>query len=450
MPYVPASSGSQRILDTHAGTGTCTPSCATLTDGTPEYVKATGTAVPADATAVVLSATVTTPSAGGSLSIWPQGQLGSANTSLNYLSGMTTTGTVLTSLGGGTIGTELHGATADLALDVQGYYLAAPVTTTYTYNGDNQLTDTTTSSATTNPHYTYDPHTGLAQRINDHTSDYIYGPDGALLETTADTANAPGTVTNYYLTDTLTSVRAQISTDGTLNTTNTYTPWGTGGPAYAGGYTDPTTGYNYLLNRYQDPTTGQFATVDPLVGLTAQPYGYADGNPTGETDPTGLSCSLNPFSGDNCIGAAFVAVGGVVDNTLGWAADHPVQAVGIGLGAVSLATGVGELAGATLVLGDLVIGPTALGVVSFGTGVVGTVLDAKDCHNEGGAACAGLALSLPGAISGIGGLLPAGLLPESLLSLLDYIGFGTGALGFGWDTGAILFGTDASSSEGCR
>lgn len=363
VPYAPTSSGSQRVLDTHAGTGTCTPSCATLTDGTPEYVKVTGTAVPADASAVVLSATIATPSATGSLSVWPQGQLGSNNTGPNYLGGLTNTSTVLTSLGNGWIGTELHGANADLTLDVDGYYLAAPITTSYTYNGDNQLTDTTTSSATTNPHYTYDPHTGLAQRINDHTTDYIYGPDGALLETTADTTNAPTTVTSYYLTDPLTSVRAQIAANGAINTAYTYTPWGTGGPAYAGGNTDTTTGLNYLLNRYQDPSTGQFTTVDPLINTTGQAYNYASGDPVDLTDPAGL-CDWDP----SCLGDALNAVSSFVQHNSTTIVQTAVVAVGVGAASACIIGTLGICTGAVATLAVSSAIGAADGAAYYGVG----------------------------------------------------------------------------------
>lgn len=47
-------------------------------------------------------------------------------------------------------------------------------------------------------------------------------------------------------------------------------------------------GLIYLLYRYLDPAVGQFISVDPLVGSTLDPYGYADGNPLQVTDPLGL------------------------------------------------------------------------------------------------------------------------------------------------------------------
>jgi RHS repeat-associated protein len=40
--------------------------------------------------------------------------------------------------------------------------------------------------------------------------------------------------------------------------------------------------------RYYDPSTGQFLTVDPLVAMTATPYGYAGNNPINRMDRSGL------------------------------------------------------------------------------------------------------------------------------------------------------------------
>ena len=67
------------------------------------------------------------------------------------------------------------------------------------------------------------------------------------------------------------------------------TPFG-----YAGGYTDPT-GLVYLIGRYYDPGTGQFLNVDPLVGVTEQPYSYSADDPVDESDPSGLTAGhLSP------------------------------------------------------------------------------------------------------------------------------------------------------------
>jgi RHS repeat-associated protein len=49
-----------------------------------------------------------------------------------------------------------------------------------------------------------------------------------------------------------------------------------------------------VVHRYYDPASGQLVTVDPLVELTADPYGYAGEDPADESDPSGL-CGWNPL-----------------------------------------------------------------------------------------------------------------------------------------------------------
>ncbi|HRA33914.1 MAG TPA: RHS repeat-associated core domain-containing protein, partial [Acidimicrobiales bacterium] len=43
---------------------------------------------------------------------------------------------------------------------------------------------------------------------------------------------------------------------------------------------------------HYDPATGQFTSVDPIVAVTEEPYGYVGGNPANGADPTGYGCSL--------------------------------------------------------------------------------------------------------------------------------------------------------------
>jgi hypothetical protein len=54
--------------------------------------------------------------------------------------------------------------------------------------------------------------------------------------------------------------------------------------------------------------------------MTREPYGYAAGNPANNVDPLGL-CSANPFSSDNCIGAAVMTVGRAVETVVEAAPD---------------------------------------------------------------------------------------------------------------------------------
>jgi RHS repeat-associated protein len=106
-------------------------------------------------------------------------------------------------------------------------------------------------------------------------------------------------------------VRALTDASGALSGTNTYDTYGnrthhTGTAdsaiGYTGNLTDPTTGLLYLRARDYDPTTGQFLTVDPAIDATHNQYGYANGDPIRNIDPSGLdSCgdtsSISSFFG---------------------------------------------------------------------------------------------------------------------------------------------------------
>jgi len=142
--------------------------------------------------------------------------------------------------------------------------------------------------------------------LMDSVNAYIYGP----ARTPGEQVNlSTGNVT-YLVADRLGSVRGTVSSSGALTASTSYDAWGnptapgglTGSTpvGYAGAYTDPT-GLIYLMHRYYDPGTGQFISLDPAIGLTHEPYGYAGGNPVNATDPTGLG---NIAVGVHCKGVA--------------------------------------------------------------------------------------------------------------------------------------------------
>ena len=166
----------------------------------------------------------------------------------------------------------------------------AATTATYAYNGDGlRMAKTIASSA---EQYTWDTTTAVPQILVDGTTNYIYGPDGHLLEQITSAGTAA-----YIVTDAVGSVRAIFNSGGTSTyaydsygnliakdqTGTATTPFG-----YAGAYTDTESGLLYLTHRYYDPTTGQFLTVDPLVAQTGEPYGYTNDNPVNKSDPAGL------------------------------------------------------------------------------------------------------------------------------------------------------------------
>ncbi len=169
---------------------------------------------------------------------------------------------------------------------------------TYSYDADD-LRTTKTSNANDTIDFTWDRSGGLplllAQHDNAGTTYLIYGPDGQPIEQIN-----PGNTVTWYHHDQLGSTRQTTNNAGTTTGTSTYRPYGapagtTAPPAsstpvlgYAGQYTDPETGYQYLRARYYDSKTAQFLNRDPLVRITGQPYAYAGNNPLNYTDPLGL------------------------------------------------------------------------------------------------------------------------------------------------------------------
>jgi RHS repeat-associated protein len=106
-----------------------------------------------------------------------------------------------------------------------------------------------------------------------------------------------GSTPQYYLQDQLGSTRGLTDSTGAIVATYSYDAYGavtgSSGTAgtpfqYAGQYTDGESGLQYLRARYYDPQTAQFVSVDPLVALTQQPYGYAGQSPMNLGDPSGL------------------------------------------------------------------------------------------------------------------------------------------------------------------
>jgi RHS repeat-associated protein len=66
------------------------------------------------------------------------------------------------------------------------------------------------------------------------------------------------------------------------------------------GQIEDATGLTYLNNRYYDPTTARFISVDPLVDVTRDAYGYAGNNPISYSDPTGLEKGANGEARARC------------------------------------------------------------------------------------------------------------------------------------------------------
>jgi RHS repeat-associated protein len=163
---------------------------------------------------------------------------------------------------------------------------------TYAYNGDGLRMSMTVG--TTSQQFAWDTQTGTPRILVDGTDNFIYGPDGFVLEQEDDSSTGNPL---FFTHDELGSTRELINGSGTVVKQLSYYPYGLpeGIPGtnpmtpigFAGAFTDPETGYLYLVNRYYDPGTDQFLTVDPDVGATYEPYEYATDDPVSLADPSG-------------------------------------------------------------------------------------------------------------------------------------------------------------------
>ena len=195
-------------------------------------------------------------------------------------------------------------AATDLTIDVIGYFTAPTRTYRYTYDttglrASKSLDDEGVTGQGWSKEFTWDTSGGLPLLLAEHrgsqTSYVVYGPQGTPIYQVTATGDVM-----YFHQDHLGSIRLVTNANGTTKGTLTYNAYGkiktnTIGwlqeqplLGYNSQYHDPETGYIYLRARHYDPTTSQFTTVDPLLPLTEEPYGYAGGDPANHWDPWGL------------------------------------------------------------------------------------------------------------------------------------------------------------------
>ncbi|HVF14431.1 MAG TPA: RHS repeat-associated core domain-containing protein [Acidimicrobiales bacterium] len=197
--------------------------------------------------------------------------------------------------------------------------LVAAPSATYTYNGEGLRTAKTVSGTTTA--FTWNVAEGLplvlAETSEGATTSYVYGPGGRPLQQVGPTGEV-----RFHHHDQRASTRALTDSSGEVTSTFTYDSYGRSTAAtgttstplgFAGEYTDAETGFLYLRARYYDPATGQFITRDPLEIVSRSAYGYVEGDPLNEVDPSGL---WPHFVIAGAIGAVVGAVSGGVQHVV--------------------------------------------------------------------------------------------------------------------------------------
>jgi RHS repeat-associated protein len=118
-------------------------------------------------------------------------------------------------------------------------------------------------------------------------------------------AEAVNGAISYLPSDGLGSVTVALSSTGTVQAAQLYSPYGavrcSSGTmptdyGYTGQRSDAATGLDYYGARYYDPAAAQFGSADTVAdGLNR--YGYVGGNPTTATDPSGHSQYLGGDDG---------------------------------------------------------------------------------------------------------------------------------------------------------
>jgi len=129
----------------------------------------------------------------------------------------------------------------------------------FQYNGLGDRLSQTVNGVTT--YYALDQAAPLTQVLSDGTNDYLYGLDRI--------AQVNGSVTEYFLTDALGSVRQLADNTGAVTLAKSYQPFGdalttTGNGASIYGFTgeQQSQGLVYLRSRYYSSAQGRFLTRD--------------------------------------------------------------------------------------------------------------------------------------------------------------------------------------------
>ncbi len=177
-------------------------------------------------------------------------------------------------------------------------------TYTYTYNGLGDRVSQTVGGVTT--HYTLDLNAGLTQVLADGTNTYLYGNERIAQYD----AGGP----EYFLGDTLGSVRQLVDGTGAITLTKSYEPFGevltiegTGTSVYGfdAEWVDPT-GLVYLRARYYASAMGRFVSHDKWNGNSEIPMSFNSwiftyDNPILNIDPSGNKpCDFFPPGMGGC------------------------------------------------------------------------------------------------------------------------------------------------------
>jgi RHS repeat-associated protein len=204
---------------------------------------------------------------------------------------------------------------------------------TLAYDGSGLLASKASGLAT--QYLTWDLTAPQPLLLDDDQNSYVYGPSGLPI-TQISSEETP----TYLHHDQLGSTRMLTDSSGEMVGTSSFSSYGTlegsTGTAttpmgFAGQYTDPESGLQYLRARFYDPATAQFMTKDPLAAVLRTAYGYASQSPLHYLDPSGMACvgvghsgpvSFPTFDPGDCIDDAVDGAGDAAGSALNFGADN--------------------------------------------------------------------------------------------------------------------------------
>jgi RHS repeat-associated protein len=190
--------------------------------------------------------------------------------------------------------------------------LDGPITESlYVYNGLGNRLQQTVNGVTTN--YTLDIAGSLSQVLEDGMHTYLYG-NGRIAQKEVSGAQ-------YYLDDSLGSVRQLVSTIGLVTLAQSYEPYGdvlnnvgniTLSYGFTGQWLDPS-GLIYSRARYYSSFNARYLSRDVMEGNYLQPqslirWNYVQENPINYSDPSGFT-RQGPDNFINCFDLAAVTHG---------------------------------------------------------------------------------------------------------------------------------------------
>jgi len=189
--------------------------------------------------------------------------------------------------------------------------------------------------------------------------------------------------------------------------------------------------------------------VDPTGLCTIAGEGQLYAGPCATTGAEAIAAEkgiqAHASGGGFSFSAGFHAVASVADDVGDAVVHHPLQVAGLALGALSIATGVGALAGGFEIASIGVdLSATSAGTISAIAGGIGSAIDIPGCAQHDEVACLAVGLNGLGAALGGSGVLAG---EGALGAFLGAFGINVAGAGLTLDTFESLSGILASGSS---